>query len=429
MKQHAAAFFLILLFFCGSLNALAGPDRTTQIVPDNRLSIYVDWQDAEYDFIDFIKTEIPWTTYALNRTAADVFILVTTQETGSGGTEYTLTVLGQKIYEGMNDTLVFILGKDKIEDDERRGIARKLKLGLVRYACRTATADRLTITQETSTAAPAPAVDRWNHWVFNLSANGYLSGVQVSHYNNFYGDLSANRVTEDWKLGFYAGGSYNYNIFKLDSVTTYIDSSRSYYAEAALTRSLNSHWSARVMADYEYSSYSNFALHLVAGPSAEYSVFPYSEATRRELKVIISARYVYNRYLEETIYDKLEESLYRQSLSLSIDTKQPWGSIYTVIGGSVYPLGTAYLLPDFSKNSISVTSTLSLRLVRGLSFNLTGYLYLLHDQMSLPKRGMTPEEILLQIKELSSQYRYYTSIGLSYSFGSLYSSVVNTRFE
>lgn len=422
MKPNTAAFFLILLLGGGSLAGQVVPDTVARTVPDNRLSIYVDWQDADYDYVDFFKMEIPWVTYALDRADCDVFILITTQATGSGGAEYELTFFGRQNYVGMNDTLSFILGKDVSDDDERSAVVQKLKLGLVRYASRTDAADRLTISQKTSAAAPAPAADKWNHWVFNISANGYLNGVQVSHYNDFYGDLSANRITEDWKLGLYAGGSYNYNIFKLDSVTTYIDSSRSYYAEASLTRSLTSHWSFRAMADYEYSSYSNLALHLVAGPSAEYSVFPYSEATRRELKVISSTRYIYNRYLEETIYEKWEESLYRQTVSMHIDTKQPWGSIYTVIGGSAY-------LHDLSKNSVSITSTLSLQLIRGLSFNLTGYVYLLHDQLSLPKRGMTPEEILLQIKELSSQYRYYTSIGLSYSFGSLFSSVVNTRFE
>jgi hypothetical protein len=422
MKHNAVAFFLSLLLGGGFLAGQVVPDPVARAVPDNRLSIFVDWQDAEYDYIDFFKTEIPWVTYALDRAVCDVFILITTQETGSGGTEYTLTIFGRQKYEGMNDTLVFILGKDQSEDDERSAVVQKLKLGLVRYASRTDAADHISISQLTASPSPAPVVDKWDHWVFSISANGYLNGVQVSHYNNFYGDLSANRITEGWKLGLYAGGSYNYNIFKLDSVTTYIDSSRSYYAEASLTRSLTRHWSVRALADCESSSYSNLGLHLVAGPSAEYSVFPYSEATRRELKVICSTRYVYNQYLEETIYDKWGESLYRQALSLSIDTKQPWGSIYTVIGGSVY-------LHDLHKNSISITSTLSLQIIRGLSFNLTGYVYLLHDQLALPKRGMTPEEILLQIKELSSQYRYYASVGLSYSFGSLFSSVVNTRFE
>lgn len=417
MKHRWSAIFPVLILAFGFL---AGQDDPAP--GSGQLSIFVDWQDADYDYVDFFKTEIPWADYALDRSVCDVFVLVTTQETGSGGAEYELTFFGRDEFEGMNDTLAFILGKDVSDDDERRAVVQKLKLGLVRYACRTDAADRLTIAQEKSRAAAAPIVDKWNHWVFSISANGYLSGVQVSHYNDFYGDLSANRVTDDWKLGLYAGGSYNYNVFKLDSVTTYIDSSRSYYAEAALTRSLTSHWSVRALADCEYSSYSNLALRLLAGPSTEYSVFPYSEATRRELKVVCSTRYLYNRYLEETIYDKWEEGLYRQALSLSIDTKQPWGSIYTVIGGSVY-------LHDLSKNNISVTSTLSLQLIRGLSVNLTGYLYLLHDQLSLPKRGMTPEEILLQIKELSSQYRYYTSVGLSYSFGSLYSRVVNTRFE
>jgi len=422
MKKHLMVWCLTMLVGCGFLTAQTDPDTLIPTNPASRLSIFVDWQDVEYDFIDFFKTEIPWTTYARERAGADVFILITTQETGSGGTEYTLTIFGRQKYAGMNDTLTFILGKDKSEDDERRGVVRKLKLGLVRYAARTESADRLTITQEMSTAAAAPAADQWNHWVFNLSANGSLDGVQLRHYNYFWGDLSADRVTEDWKLGLYAGGSYYYNVFNIDSVTTYVDSSRSYYVQGSLIRSLTAHWSIKAMAGYEYSSYGNLAFQLIAGPSAEYSIFPYAQATRRELKIAYGLRYLSNRYLEETIYDKFEESLYRQTLSGSVDTKQPWGSVYTSIGGSAY-------FHDLRKNNISITSRLSLQLYRGLSLNLQGYVLLQHDQLALPKRGMTPEEILLQIKELSSQYRYWASIGLSYSFGSLYSSVVNTRFE
>ena len=42
------------------------------------LSLYVDWEGAPDGFTDFVKTEIPWVTYARDRQAADVFVLVTT---------------------------------------------------------------------------------------------------------------------------------------------------------------------------------------------------------------------------------------------------------------------------------------------------------------------------------------------------------------
>ena len=38
------------------------------------------------------------------------------------------------------------------------------------------------------------------------------------------------------------------------------------------------------------------------------------------------------------------------------------------------------------------------------------------------------EEVLLQRQELATEYRFFFSVGLSYSFGSIFSNVVNPRF-
>ena len=52
----------------------------------------------------------------------------------------------------------------------------------------------------------------------------------------------------------------------------------------------------------------------------------------------------------------------------------------------------------------------------------------IRDQISLPRRGATPEEILLELRELQSGYEYQVSLGVTYTFGSIYSSIVNPRF-
>ena len=65
---------------------------------------------------------------------------------------------------------------------------------------------------------------------------------------------------------------------------------------------------------------------------------------------------------------------------------------------------------------------------KGLFFSVFGSVSLIRDQLSLPKGGVTPEEILLKRQELATSYDYSASIGFSYTFGSIYSSVVNPRF-
>jgi len=49
-------------------------------------------------------------------------------------------------------------------------------------------------------------------------------------------------------------------------------------------------------------------------PSIEYDLFPYSQSTRRQLRLLYGIGYSYNKYADTTIYNKVEESLYGQTL-------------------------------------------------------------------------------------------------------------------
>ena len=60
-------------------------------------------------------------------------------------------------------------------------------------------------------------------------------------------------------------------------------------------------------------------------PVVEYNLFPYSESTRRQLRFLYKIGYDFVRYREETIYDKMKETLFGQSLSATLEIKEPWG--------------------------------------------------------------------------------------------------------
>jgi hypothetical protein len=57
-----------------------------------------------------------------------------------------------------------------------------------------------------------------------------------------------------------------------------------------------------------------------------------------------------------------------------------------------------------------------------------GSISYIHDQLSLSAGGASQEEILLHRQELETQYRYWGSMGISYTFGSIYNNIVNPRF-
>ena len=85
-------------------------------------------------------------------------------------------------------------------------------------------------------------------------------------------------------------------------------------------------------------------------------------------------------------------------------------------------------LHDLSKNRLEFNGEISWRILRGLSISADANASRIRDQIALRRRGATDEEILLRLRELESGYEYGFSMSLTYSFGSIFSSIVNPRF-
>ena len=115
------------------------------------------------------------------------------------------------------------------------------------------------------------------------------------------------------------------------------------------------------------------------------------------------------------------ELAFSEALSVTFEQKEPWGNVSGRIEGS-------HFFHDFSKNKLVFSGNISFRLFRGFSLNLNGRYSSIRDQLSLPKEGASFDEVLLRIKQLQTNYSYSLSLGFSYSFGSIFSNVVNPRF-
>jgi len=171
MKQVAGAG-IILLFGLGTSNSYS------QVEPDSlqaRLSdaprVFLDCNRCDHDYI---QTEITFVNYVRDRKQAQVHVLVTTQRTGSGGREYTLTFIGREKFIGMADTLKFVSGNTDTGNDIRQGYVTTLKLGLVRFAAKTPVAQQISISHQKQEVGASEVKDKWNHWVFRISARGFF---------------------------------------------------------------------------------------------------------------------------------------------------------------------------------------------------------------------------------------------------------------
>lgn len=376
--------------------------------------------DCDFCDIDHIRREITFVNYVRDRKEADAHILVTRLRTGSGGWEYTLSFIGQKEFEGMNNTLKYYTHKDDTQDDIREGLVEVIKKGLMPYVANTPIADRVSVTFKEE-VKPTDVEDKWNFWVFSTSLSGFFDGEETSKYTSIYGSFSANRTTPELKISASISANFNKSTYKTEDLSL-SSSSESRRFSTLIVKSISEHWSIGGYLSAYYSTYSNINLRINPAPAVEYNVFPYSQSTRRQLCFLYRLGYNYNDYIDETIYAKTSESLWRGSLSVTLEIKERWGEISTTLTGSHY-------FHDFSKNSLDLYSELSLRLFKGLRLSLWGGYSAIHDQLSLSASGATQEEILLRRRELATTYRYYFSVGFSYTFGSIYSNVVNPRFE
>jgi hypothetical protein len=169
------------------------------------------------------------------------------------------------------------------------------------------------------------------------------------------------------------------------------------------------------------STFQNIRSKIDAAPAIEYDLFPYSEATKRQLRFLYRVGFSLARYREETIYDKTRQNLLQEHLEVVLEFKKKWGTISTSFEASNY-------LHDFRKNQLELNGEISVRVFKGLSFNMHGGGARIHDQIFLPKGGATLEEVLLQRRQLRTNYDYFLSVGFSYTFGSIFSNVVNPRF-
>jgi hypothetical protein len=187
-------------------------------------------------------------------------------------------------------------------------------------------------------------------------------------------------------------------------------------------KSLTDHWSVGLSADAFKSIYSNYDLKLYASPSIEYDIFPYSESTRRIFRIYYIFTLGYNNYTDSTQFFKTKETLWSHRMISSFTTIQKWGNINVSARWSNY-------LHDFSLNNISLNADIELKITKGLSLDLGAGYSFIHDQVSLRKGDVSIEDVLLNRQELSTTYSFYSSFGLTYTFGSIYNNVVNPRLN
>lgn len=408
----------------GSASAQEGTPPPADVGQNAAVRAFLDCEVRGCDR-EFLVSEMTWVNWMRERQDADFHLLVTAEQTGSGGRLYTVVAIGQRAFAGQADTLTFTTNPNDSNDIVRRSLLRVFGQLMLPHAARGPLASRLSIAFAAAPAgAPAAAAaarDNWNFWTFSLSGNGFLNGESNQSSSNTWTSVNANRTTEEWKIRTGANFSYDESEFQIDSVTTFTTIQRNFGVSAMVAKSLGDHWSAGGQAGSSRQDFRNTDLSTQLSGAVEWDFYPYDQFARRKFAVLYTVGVRAINYADTTIYGKTAETRPLHTLDATYAARQRWGSANVTLYGSQYLDGLSYY-------NAGLRGSVDVRLGRGFSFEVNGSVSRVRDQLYLSAGGLSPVEVVARQRALATNYRYFTFFGLRYQFGSIFNSVVNPRF-
>jgi hypothetical protein len=412
MKYFSGIIEIVLLSLTITLSGYSQENQSG-------INFFLDCEDCD---LTFIRQELTFISFVRDPLLADVHILVTDSRTGSGGHKFFLNFIGKDKFTGINNEYDIITDQSDTDDDIRKTLLKTLKVGILQYYSRTGFIERLNINIEDTENKKADEliIDPWNKWIFRIESGGEFQKEESQNRYSFANEARIQKITEEWKGSIEALYEFNRENY-YDDGTLITNKQNTREISARYIKSLTSKWSARIYGEYLSRTYLNIDHKFETSLAAEYNIFPWNESHRR----IIAFRYnlalaSYN-YIEETIYDKMNETLLSESLEIQIELIQPWGEISLGLEGR-------HLFQDFSKNRLTLESDFSIRLSKHFSVFCEIQSDMIHDQLYLPKGDISLEDLLLNRRKLATTYEVSGQLGFRFTFGSIFNNVVNERF-
>ena len=314
----------------------------------------------------------------------------------------------------------------------RRQLASAFTLGLLGFL----TPDTLPAGLEVTAKLPAAgqtlmlavADDPWNRWTFSLDGFMNVDSEQSTFESEWGGAAGADRITPEWKLTFGAEINESRERFDLEEeeqeeegVSEVSVVRKEERANWLVVKSLTDHWSVGAFGHFRSSTFDNLKFEVEAAPAIEWNFFPYSMYTRRQLRVLYRLGVASRKYNEITHLRHARRDAAATGALGHIRAAR-------TVGHARRPRRSIELLSGLSTHRIELDGEVSIRVTRGLSVNAEVSASRIRDQIALPRRDASPEEVLLRVRQLASEFEARFEIGIQYRFGSPFAAIVNPRF-
>jgi len=416
MMNNRIKYLLLPVSIIFNIQTAAGQETSQNM---KVINLFMDCHHCD---MIYVRQELPFISFVRDPQLADVQILVSESQTGGGGNKFFLNFIGLKDFKGMDFEYSVITNQSDSDDDIRRALIKPVEAGILPYYSKAGLLDQLNIDIEGADIKKADEmiIDRWNKWVFRIESGSEFQKEESQNEYSIDTEVSIEKITEKWKTR--VEGSYEINRENFfdegEKITNAQDASD---ISVEFVKSLTRKWSAGLSGEYSSQTFLNIKGSYLLATGIEYDFFPWEECNRRVFAVRYMAGIQHVGYMEETIYDKLSETLTGESLILNLQLIQPWGEIRMGVGGRHY-------FNDFSKNRLIGGVDFSVRLTKNLSVFSEIESQVVHDQLYLPKGDASLEDILLRRRKLATTYEVRGEIGFRFTFGSIYNNIVNERF-
>ena len=378
-----------------------------------KIKAYIDCRCDE----NYLKQQTSFLEYVRDQDLADIEIFVRDVWNPAGSRAFEIKIDGNNEYKELSSTTLAIGFANDTSSTLREKLLNKLKLALVPFLDKADYSLKLDIDSNFDKSIIDD--EKWKNWVFELSGS-YNSDREESRKTNRYDiEFEIDKLTPDWRIGIELERSESNRRYYSDD-NVYTSNRKTTRIRGRVVRSISDHFSTGVFFGASQNTYENLDFSSYLSPAIEYSYFPYEDVLSKEITLAYRLGFGKRNYIETTIYGFEKQNLTSQTLSMNIRFRQKWGNISTSINATQY-------LNDGSKKRFSFRSDLDFRIFEGLALRLSGNINLIREQYNLAAGSTSIEELLLQQRQIATDYETRFSIGLSYTFGSIYNSIINTR--
>ena len=369
---------------------------------------------------DFIKQNTLVFDYVRDRTLSDIEVFVFEISNAGGGRKYSFEYKGKNAFQNMDNEISTNITSNLTFVEAREKLLNTYKLGMVYFLQNTSFQNQLEVTFYDDKNKPEElSLDQWKNWVFEVSGSFNLENEKSIREEEYNLGLEVDRVTEMWRIRSDFGMLRSVKFFSGDEESYNSERKRTFFS-GSIVKSLSNHFSTGVFGYYLSDTFRNYRSFFNFSPALEYNLFPYSEVLTREITLAYKIGYNFYEYFEKTIYGFLNQEMFNQSLTLNLRYREKWGSIYSYLVASQF-------LDQPDQNRLTLNNNINLRIVRGLSLRISGNFQLIRDQINLPQGEASIEDLLLRQRQISTNFQNRISLGLSYTFGSIFNNIVNTR--